>query len=804
MQRFLPFILFLVCAHVQAQVITVRFLDKQNNDGVAFANVALAGGKYIGSADVDGKLTVREEYIGKTCLVRALGYEQLEFIPNEEGQVIFMVPTSKELDEVVILPGENPAHRIIRNAIQNRHQNDPERCCRLTYESYNKLVFFPEFDSAAAAKAMADPKDSSFRKFMAFNDRSYLFMTESVTEKKHIPPDHASEKVLAARVSGFENPLFTILSTELQSFSFYNDQVSLMGEKYLSPLSPGSVNKYLFILKDTIWDGKDTTYIISFQPKRNRSFKAMRGEVHISTDRFALVSIKAQPAFTPPTYDIKIQQLHQRIEGSTWFPHQLNARIEIKNASVNEMKILGEATGYIRKVRLNADLRGRDISELELEMPDKTTDQKKLLESYRGDTLTEKERNTYKEIDSLSQAVGLEKKMKKWLVLATGKIPIGPVQLDLKRLIDFNDYEGFRVGMGLETSDQVVKWGRVGGYGAYGFKDKAFKYGGYMELDLYPRKDIHLDFIYQQDLSEAAPAHLIPTGTFQLFSDDAIREFYLYRFDTQEKKEVVYRMRFFKYFALRASASQSLRIPTYDYAFLLGPDPQVTLEQNSFQLFQTQVNLRFRFREKFLQSGNTLISTGSKWPTLQVAYQRSWKGVLDGTMDLWRWYAQFDHTVPIRHLGQMVFRISYSESQSDAPYFYLCSPAATYASFGISAANTFETMRPYEFTVDKGYAFHFTHQFLSALFHRNKNKGIQLELCASAFYGSLKSADLHQGFALQSPDKVYTEAGFRLKRLLKLNTSSFGLGVFYRFGAYSLPEWTDNFALRITTGFTLD
>lgn len=69
---------------------------------------------------------------------------------------------------------------------------------------------------------------------------------ESVSELKFIAPDISEETVIASRVSGFKNPNFASLATDLQPFSFYKDNIKLFDIQYLNPISKGSLKKYSF------------------------------------------------------------------------------------------------------------------------------------------------------------------------------------------------------------------------------------------------------------------------------------------------------------------------------------------------------------------------------------------------------------------------------------------------------------------------------------------------------------------------------------------------------------------------------
>lgn len=60
----------------------------------------------------------------------------------------------------------------------------------------------------------------------------------------------------------------------------------------------------------------------------------------------------------------------------------------------------------------------------------------------RNDSLDRRELRTYQVIDSISEAEHIERKVKWFSYLTTGRMPVGPFDLLLDRFMRYNDYEG--------------------------------------------------------------------------------------------------------------------------------------------------------------------------------------------------------------------------------------------------------------------------------------------------------------------------------------------------------------------------
>jgi hypothetical protein len=76
-----------------------------------------------------------------------------------------------------------------------------------------------------------------------------------------------------------------------------------------------------------------------------------------------------------------------------------------------------------------------------------------------------------------------------------GKISIGPIG----SLYSFNSIEGFRMQLGLRTTEKLSYHWELEGYGAYGFKDEVWKYGGNVKYYWNRDQKKYLNIGYRRD-----------------------------------------------------------------------------------------------------------------------------------------------------------------------------------------------------------------------------------------------------------------------------------------------------------------
>jgi hypothetical protein len=122
--------------------------------------------------------------------------------------------------------------------------------------------------------------------------------------------------------------------------------------------------------------------------------------------------------------------------------------------------------------------------------------------------------------------------------------------------------------------------------------------------------------------------------------------------------------------------------------------------------------------------------------------------------------------------------------------------------------HNFQTVYPYEFLSDKYVNLFFSHNFKSLLF---KTKFFQPDIILHNNFGwgnlSQENEESQKLIQYKTKKNIFSEVGLELKHLLKINYLNagylnFGVAGFYRYGAYSLSNFNDNFKIKITFDFT--
>ncbi len=781
-------------------------VDADTRETLPFVNIIINQQQYLATSDIDGKFSIDFQGEIQKIVFSYVGYKNLELTPDalkKQNNVIRLQAASTMLREVVVRDQGNPAHIIIKKVVANKALNNPERIPNFRYESYNKL-YGTLSGSAKDSSRVISKGEKEISDFFA---DKHLFMSENVTERSYIAPNHSQEVVKANRFSGLKNPSFAAVATDFQPFSFYQNYLRLLDKEYLNPISKGTTTQYDFNIEDTLYQQRDTIFIVSFQPLPKKNFNGLKGLLYINTNRYAVEYVIAESASTQEEMvSFKIQQKYQFLEGKHWFPSQLDAEYRFNNsgnASTGENLVIINRS-YIRAVDFDTPLRRRNFSEVTFNIPQEASRRdSSFWKLARPDTLDDKEQRTFAFMDSVAQENNIEGLVKFAEVASFGRFQLFKIfDVPFRRLISGNRFEGLRVGAGLYTNPRLSKHFTLGGYFAYGTRDKAWKYGGSLELPLYRARDLQLELVYQNDVTEPGRSRF--PGSADWFNDQ-VREVLTSRMDAQELWRAGLRFRPFRYTQLHLGLQQQTRRTLYEYSF----ENNEGLPLNTFGFTSLKAGLTYAHKERFVQVGERKRQIDAAFPSFALQYERGLEGLRQGDFAYDKLEAKFIHEFHIRKVGKSYVQLTGGLVEgAELPYPLLLHPLASLdRNIALVVENSFQTMGLYEFTLDRYAALFYKHNF-GALFFRGKRFRPEFIVLHNMAWGTLQNAVPHQGIELRNLEEGFFESGLQIDKILRfkyLDTAyySFGAGAYYRYGAYRFDEAFDNWVFKISMQFSL-
>ncbi|MCR9152485.1 MAG: DUF5686 and carboxypeptidase regulatory-like domain-containing protein [Bacteroidetes bacterium] len=800
-----------------------RVVDEEGQ-GLPFVNIRINSGKFGGTTDLDGYFDLNAKEPISNLNFSYIGFESKKLSGSEileEGMNVVLIEKSTTLGEVTVLPGENPAHRIVNRAVANKKLNDPQSLEEFSYFSYSKffvtlvldsvdpsidtIMLSDRIDSLSAETTDSIVRiDSSGYNLHDFFSNQHLFFMETLTERKVKKP-RDNEEVLANRTSGFKNPMFAMLVTQMQSFSFYQDYIGISGGEYLNPISKGSTKRYYFIIEDSLFtESGDTIFTLSFRPRPNTGFKALEGVINIDSRDWAIVNLRATPA-SADALPIEIRQEYKRFGPHTWFPTSFEADIKLKMVEINDATPMAIMRRKLMRINLNPGLDRSSISRNDLTIEEKDQEEvDSLLNAFRGYELDSVEQNTYTFIDSLSEAENLEQNLNLLLTLQRGYIPLYWVNLDLGSIVNYNTYEGFRLGLGVETRRDFIDWMTLGGYYAYGFGDKAHKYGGNIRIELIKNLRWELFADYKSDLFETSGFDIPSMEKPSLF-ENSYRRLYIEQWDYSQRLRGGMRIDPFPTINIELAAQHERRSTTRDYLFVTEDEIGST-----FRFSELTASIRYAPAEEYAETPFGKIKLKQRYPVFNLHYARGSSELWDADFDYHRLMLQADYKHLTRGFGETSLRLRSAVVIGDVPAAKLFSPAANYRNEddiwtpnirSFADRNSFETMRFNEFLNDRFISLMWRQDFRS-IFFRKGDFAPHLEMVHRLAFGSLEDPSPHLNLVVQDLRKGFFESGLEFNRLYTSNFFAAGIGLYYRYGPYQLPEAIDNFAFKLSSKFS--
>ncbi len=833
LQYFLPLILlFTSLPNLSSQdtfSVSGRILDSKTKEPLAFVNIVINQSNYGGTSDIDGKFRFQYSQPIRSLKLSYVGYEYKSY-PIEsrtKNLEIFLERKEIDLQEVEILAGINPAHRIIKNAVDNRDVNDPEKMKSFSYTMYEKTIFTIDADTNIGGsyndslrgvetvgigvefqvrrdsiQQDSAAMDSTTQFIERLISQQYLFLMENITKRKFLYPERSYNDVVATKMSGFKDPIFVFLATQIQSFSFYKPFITIFQSNYVNPISGGSLGKYFFKIEDTTYVNHDTVFIISFRPRKGTNFDGLKGTISISTHKWGIQNVIAEPA-SQGGLQIKIQQMYELVDGESWFPVQLNTDVTFNNLQVGKYKAIGSGRSYIKDIVLNPELVRREFNHLDIEVDkDAGKRSEEYWNEYRIDTLTARDRRTYEVLDSIGEAKNFDKIAKTLQTLMSGRIPWGPIDFDINRMIGYNYYEGLILGLGIHSNDRLSKWFKIGGFYQYSFGISTSKYGGDVSFLLNRRNDVTIHAAYSYDLVES--------GGVRFFDDEGSmtstlagnwRNLLIKKLDRTQSVNTGLTFRTMKYLLFGLGLSRQFKITNEPN--LATYEGDATMLDNEFVFTEVKAGFKWAYKEKFLQTVEQKMSLGTKYPTVWLQYTRGIKGFLGGEYDYNRVDLKIRKTFKLKYVGDFSFQFNAGYVDQPIPASNLYNGHGSYRLITLYAPNSFATMRMNEFLSNGYVSLYLYHDFKYMLFKGKRWFHPEFAISQNIGFGFLEEKSRYAFFQdeLREMNLGYYETGLLINNIVNLRVYRIGIGAFYRWGPYSFDKVGDNFAYKVSLIF---
>ncbi|MBU2927885.1 DUF5686 family protein [Winogradskyella psychrotolerans] len=410
--------------------------------------------------------------------------------------------------------------------------------------------------------------------------------------------------------------------------------------------------------------------------------------------------------------------------------------------------------------------------------------------SYAQQELVSKKDSTKTAQDSIKKTEFLKH-------IGNGFLPFNYFNIDLKYLFKFNQYEGVRSGLGGITNNRFSERYRIDGYLVYGFKDKALKYkiGGGIRIN--EASDTWINLAYIDDLQETGSSKFLTDKRFFTFFEPRLLNIDL--FHRHITKSISLQHKFSNHLLSETQLATSKIDPTYYYNFLIHDKTY-----SSYDLSTTKVSLQWSPFSEFTNINDKLEETKNGFPKFTFQYTQAFKSILGSNFSFSK--LDFRTIQQFQHKNEAITKLTLVAgiAGGDIPITHLyhaypnnITKETILQRFSVAGLNSFETMYFNEFFSDRFSTLQLKHTLKP--FQISDRFKPQLVLISRYALGDMNHTSRHQGIQFGTLNKLYSESGFEINRLL----FGFGLSFAYRYGGYHLPQLEDNIAFKFTFNISL-
>ena len=781
-----------VSAKHSGYVINGKVEDMNTGEGIPFAIVYFPHTQSGTSADLNGNFIIKKEKLPSDTLhIQALGYTAVNKILRKSqydyNMIIELGRASASLNDVVIHAGEDPAVVLLRHIIARKPYNNPDKADNYKYVAYNRL----EADLQRMTK-------SEFDKIPILKNYSFIFNNiDSTSDSKPFLPLYLTETlsdfyfrrspkkqrefIKASMVKGVNNGnVVKYLGSLYQNVNVYKNFIPIFDKKYVSPISNEGLFYYKYSIKDTQQAYGHNIILVQFTPKRPGE-NCFTGDFWVVDSVYSIQRMSMDVSKLANINWVDRVSLYQEFApvDSFWFPIKDKFIANFTAYSSNKLPgMIGRKTTTYHNVVINDTSVTNVLDDPQWKTDVVTTDSAKTKTNdwwlhNRPDSLTKNEKAINKTVDTINSMPITTFYKHLITFLVSGVQDVGPLQLGPYFYIySHNPVEGdrFRISLGTPRS---IKDAHITGFVAYGDKDKRFKWG-FTELWLLQRHPrMYLYSYYVHDIDQTTD-YYDQLGADNIFSSLFRKPGVPWKLAFSDDERVEFYKEYYKGFSHKLILQHRQYTP---YAPL--PFANIFTDQNekpasSVISSEVGVELRYAYKEKYVEGQYLRVNLGSKYPIVDFEADAGIKNVLNSAYQYQKTLLSVTESVNIPPLGHLYYNVFAGKYFGTLPYPLLnIQPGNEYLYYNRYA---FEMMNTYEFISDQYVGFNMEHDIGGGIFNRIpllKKLKFRQFWTAKGVIGSLNKdnteLNLNKGFPFRTlQGSPYLELGTGVSNIFRI------------------------------------
>ncbi|MDG5491737.1 DUF5686 and carboxypeptidase regulatory-like domain-containing protein [Psychroserpens sp. SPM9] len=633
-----------------------------NNQPLPFVNIYIEN-TYIGTtSNEEGNYELNiKQAKNYTVVFQFLGYKtvkkEVEITSFPFTLDTVMVDEEISLNEVVINSEENPADKIIREAIAKRKEN-LEKIKSYKADFYSRGLIrikdAPEKIMGTEIGDLGGGLDST--------RSGVIYLSETISKLEFLRPNKLKEKILASKVSGDDNG-FSFNNAIDVEYNLYEKTIEL-GNLIISPIANNAFGYYRYKLEGVFYDDRGNLINkIKVTPRREND-PVYEGLIYIVEDQWTIyaaeLDITGVQARIPAVDKIRITQNYSFSEQDAIWA-KISQNIDFKYG-IFGIKGDGRFTAVYSNYEFNAGLTPNDFSREIVSFANEANKKDSIFwKSVRPVPLTEEEITDYIKKDSI-QVVRESKTYQDSVDTVKNKFKLGdifggytytnsyenwsvgvtsPIQA-----ISFNTVQGWNANVGAfyrKSYDDYKRYISISGNINYGFSEDRLR--GSVSAT-YKFNDTSRPFITLSGgvvTQQFNPSEPISSGLntgFSLFSEKNFMKIYEKSF-----AQVAYSNELFNGFRLGATLGYERRkalFNTTDQAWYPKDDRDYTsnnpLDETAYgiapfathNIMKLNLSARINFAQNYLSYPDSKYNIpNSKYPTVILGYEKGFSSSID-------------------------------------------------------------------------------------------------------------------------------------------------------------------------------
>lgn len=500
-------------------------IDSVSGKSMPYVNVRLSSGNAAALTDKKGRFNMGDVADNDTIIASVMGYEEVRIPATAFASGVrprlLMQNKAVELQEVVVTrkrekysKRNNPAVDLMQRIRASAHSRDPLAQPSYSYDKYQKIALalndFHKEKAPWLAKRLNPIDDFIDTAHITGRPVLNVSFREKLSSVVHsIDPKVDKEVVRAFRSDGIDDALDQeniqiMLEDVLREIDIYSNDITLMQNRFVSPLSHIGADYYKYFMGDTITvDGTRYAELV-FVPHNPESF-SFNGSMYVDIDHddafVRSVSMRIPKAMNINFVDnIFVEQLYERDE--------MGNRRKVRDDMSVELQLVPGTQGFYAARVVDYMNHSYDAGPwLDFCRHGEGDTLHEHGWQQRGDDYWTQVRPAHV-TDAQRSVSGLSARMDAvplllWLrkglrLVVNGYCPVGdPSKLDIGPVNTFiggNTVEGLRLRVGGMTTAALSPHWFTRAYVARGMKDHRWKYHGEVEYSFTPKKRHSYEF----------------------------------------------------------------------------------------------------------------------------------------------------------------------------------------------------------------------------------------------------------------------------------------------------------------------